>query len=156
MKKRKFIGNLMALLLIVALLAFALPAMSPDVDVGAASGSSSVGAADLAAMNSGAAVLAMSPDVDVGAASGTVTAAVVITNSSVTPAPATPSAPASKVWGMTIWLVLGASLVTLAVAHIRRRYKTINLKTIGLCITSDDPVSAMGGGPNKCILLVAA
>jgi len=126
--KKKFIVGLMAVMLVVALLVFAMPVMSPDTDTGVAGGSPAAVTADLAVMDS---------------------EALIVENSAPAPAPIAGEA--------SMWLALSAILVTIAVASRRRLYKLFYLTTLCLRSPSGNPASAMGtGGSNKFILPASA
>lgn len=127
--KRKFILGLVAVMLIVALFAFALPAMSPDVDGGA--GAAAI-TADLTALESQAVVIVDNTP---------------LASSAATAGETLP------------WLALGASLLTLAVVYGRRSYykflmtKKIDQRDVGGSINEG---AGKGGGPNRFILPAAA
>ena len=129
--KRKFILVLTAVMLIVALCAFALPAMVPDVAGGVAGAGAAAETADLAVLES--------------------QAVLIVDN--------TPLASSAATAGETLpWLALGASLLTLAVVYGRRSYyeflnKNIDRRDVGGSINEG---AEKGGGPNKFILPAAA
>ena len=128
--KKKFIMILAAVILVVALFAITLPAMSPDVDVGAAGVVASVEAADLAAMDSGTVLI--------------------IDN--------TAPAPASTAGGIYMWVALGATLVTLAVVSRRKLFKLYDFMATGLRNLNDrtDESTGTGRSPRDCIMPAAA
>jgi len=130
--KRKFILVLTAVMLIVALCAFALPAMVPDVAGGVAGAGAAAETADLAVLES--------------------QAVLIVDN--------TPLASSAATAGETLpWLALGASLLTLAVVYgSRSTLKFLNIKNSGLRSFNDmiNEGAEKGGGPNKFILPAAA
>lgn len=128
--KSKLILTLAAISLIIALIFLAMPAVSPDVDVGVAGGSVAADTADLDVMISGA---------------------VYVPGSNTVPAVA-------AVDKTLMWLALGASLVTIAVASRRRLTNLLDLTIISLrrLSGSTNEGARMGGGPLKFILPAAA
>lgn len=126
--KGKFIMIIMAVVLVVALIAFAVPVASPDVS-GAASAGLVASTADLAIMDG---------------------EATLFIDSNVTPAPAATAA------GMPIWLVTSAILLSIAVV-CRRRLKLSNIIGV-FSRRNDriNEGTVTGGGSNKFILPVAA
>ena len=129
--KKKFIFGLVAVMLIVSLIAFAMPAMVPDVDGGVAGVSAAAETADPAALDS---------------------QAVLIVDSNTLPASA------AAAGEMSIWLALGASLLTLAVVYGRRSTQMFLTKSADLrgINNSINEGAEKGGGPNKFILPAAA
>lgn len=129
--KSKFILIIAAVMLIVALLAFAVPAMSPDVDVGVSGEGILAETADLAVMDSGAVLLV----------------------EQITPAPA------GTAGHMFLWLALGATLLTVTIASRRGLIqKFLHSRIMSLRTTSDSTSEGaeMAGGPNRCITPAAA
>lgn len=127
--KRKFILGLMAVLLVMALIAVAMPVMSPETDGGLAGVSAAAGTTDLVALES--------------------QATFIVENVPVAAATAGDTLP---------WLALGASLLTLAVVYGRRSIQKFYERAIGLRSFNDviNEGAEKGGGPNKFILPAAA
>ena len=116
--KKKFIMVLAAITLIGVLIALAVPVMSPDVDVGAAGAGIAAEVADLDVMTSGAFGVLDNYTVPVPAVAGET----------------------------AIWLALGASLLTIAVACRRRLDNFLALRGISLRYLSGSIIEGAGMG----------
>lgn len=124
--KRKLIMITMAVILVVALFAFAIPVASSSADIGAADDGSLVAVtADIAVMDSGTVLVA----------DNTIPASAVVADETF------------------LWLALSATLLTIAVASARRLYKNIGSRGSS---DSANEGAKVGGGPNKFILPVSA
>ena len=125
---RKLIMVTVALLIVVMLFAFAMPLMSSDV--GVAGESTSAGVASLAVMDSEAALVIESNTVSASA----------------------------SIAEISIWLALGAILVTFAVVCSRRLHNFFDVKNVSLRLSngSTDEGAKTGRGPRDCIMPTAA
>jgi len=153
--KTKFIGILAAVVVILALFAFAVPAMaSPDVDMGPGEMiAAPMMTAGLATLDS-TELPPMAPDVDVGIAEIAAPAPALSALVQFTDKDAQP-APADTAQGSVLWLALSATLVTLAVAkrrtvHLVSSTTSHILRRMSGMRTSGG--TGHGGGPNRCIL----